>query len=81
MDCVIYKGSKKADTYLFVRKKDDFSEVPQTLLDMLGELEFVMDLGLHPERTLSQSDPEEVRNMLKEQGYFLQMPPPRPELQ
>lgn len=75
MDCAIYKGRKKQDAYLFVLNKDDFSAVPPSLLAMLGELEWVMDLTLSTERALAQSDPAEVRRLLMEQGYYLQLPP------
>ena len=80
MDCVIYKGSKKQDAYLFVVRQDDLSRVPQALLDMLGKLELVMELNLDPERKLAQSDPAEIIGRLETQGYYLQLPPPRPEL-
>ena len=55
-------------------------DVPPALLEHLGEREFVMQLNLSPERTLAQADPDEVRNSLAEQGYYLQMPPPTSEL-
>ncbi len=75
MNCVIYKGSKKYDTYLYVEHEDDFSRVPNALLEMLGSLEKVMALELTASRTLAQADPEQVRRLLSEQGYFLQTPP------
>lgn len=75
MNCVIYKGNKKYDTYLYVEREDDFSRVPGALLEMLGSLEKVMALELKAGRTLAQADPEQVRRLLTEQGYFLQTPP------
>lgn len=75
MRCVIYKGRKKADTYLYVEAEGDLASVPQALLDLLGALEPVMSLELTPERTLARADVEEVRARLREQGYYLQMPP------
>ncbi len=77
MKCVIYKGSRKADTYLYIEHEDDFSSVPEALLNMLGRLERVMALELVAGRTLAQADPEQVRQLLREQGYYLQMPPPQ----
>ncbi|MFP5507188.1 MAG: YcgL domain-containing protein [Gammaproteobacteria bacterium] len=76
MKCVIYKGSRKQDTYLYIEREDDFARVPEALLDMLGNLQRVMALELTPERSLAQADPEQVRRLLREQGYYLQMPPP-----
>ena len=75
MQCVIYKGRRKADTYLYVERVADFSRVPAALLELLGELELVLQLTLSPERQLAQADVEQVRRQLREQGYFLQMPP------
>jgi uncharacterized protein YcgL (UPF0745 family) len=75
MHCAIYKGPKKVDHYLYVEEEDNFERVPQALLDLLGPLELVITLELGPERKLAQADADEVRNALKDQGYFLQMPP------
>lgn len=77
MKCVIYKGRRRADTYLYIEREDDFSRVPEALLGMLGRLERVMELELTPGRALAQADPEQVRRLLREQGYYLQMPPPQ----
>lgn len=77
MHCAIYKGPKKIDHYLYVEQTDDFSRVPQALLDFLGELQLIMTLELGPERKLAQADAKQVRQALREQGYYLQMPPPR----
>lgn len=75
MQCAIYKGDRKADTYLYVECEDDFSRVPDSLLQLLGNLELVMTLELHPGRTLARADPEQVREHLRSQGFYLQMPP------
>ena len=75
MQCTIYKGPKKIDHYLYVEREDDFSRVPQALLELLGTLELVMTLELGTERKLAQADIEEVRQALQDQGYFFQMPP------
>lgn len=75
MHCAIYKGPKKIDHYLYVEREDDFSRVPQALLDLLGKLELIITLELGPERRLAQADIEEVRQALYERGYFFQMPP------
>lgn len=79
MHCVIYKGNKKIDHYLYVESKDDFSRVPDALMKMLGKLELVMSLELSPDRTLAQVDINQVRHSLRDQGYFFQMPPQHTE--
>ncbi|MFN2339010.1 MAG: YcgL domain-containing protein [Gammaproteobacteria bacterium] len=75
MQCVIYKGRKKADTYLYLEREGDFSRVPPALLALLGPLEPVLTLELGPQRTLARADVDQVRAQLREQGYYLQMPP------
>ena len=77
MHCAIYKGPKKIDHFLYVENEGDFSRVPQALLDVLGQLQLIMTLELGPERALAQADAEQVRTALREQGYYLQMPPRR----
>jgi len=75
MLCVIYKGTRKVDSYLYITEKDDFSKVPDALLNMLGELEHVMALDLACRDKLAYADLHEVKRLLGEQGYYLQMPP------
>ncbi len=75
MQCTIYKGNKKIDHYLYIEKEDDFSRVPQALLDMLGCLELILSLELSTQRQLAQADVSDVMRQLAEQGYYFQMPP------
>lgn len=71
----IYKSLKKADTYIYIEEKDNFQNVPESLLAMLGPLEFVMQLELDENRQLAQADVRQVKQQLKEQGFYLQLPP------
>ena len=73
MYCAIYKSAKKLDTYLYMATKDDFSRVPEALLNILGKLIYVFDLELTPERNLAREDVNEVIRHLNEQGWHLQM--------
>lgn len=73
--CVIYKGSRKEHTYIYINEKDKFDDVPEVLLNSLGRLEFVMELELYPERKLAQADAREVIEKLEQQGFYLQIPP------
>ncbi len=73
--CYIYKGSREPDTYLFMEKEDDCSMVPDELLSMLGKLELVMELELTQERRLARADVSTVLKSIKDQGYYLQLPP------
>ena len=78
MECVIYKGSRKPNIYLFIEREADFSRIPAALLDALGTVEMVMSLELVPGRTLAGADPVTVRQQLRDTGYYLQLPPADP---
>ncbi|PMH41887.1 hypothetical protein BCU68_14945 [Vibrio sp. 10N.286.49.B3] len=75
MLCSIYKSSKKEGAYLYISKKDDFSKVPEALMQMFGKPNFVMVIKMEG-RTLAQVDIEKVKASLAEEGFFLQLPPP-----
>ncbi|NOQ34538.1 MAG: hypothetical protein GQ569_01410 [Methylococcaceae bacterium] len=74
MQCFVYKSLKKEELYLYTLKKDDFSELPEALLKGFGELAFVMELELTPERKLAREDNKKVLASLVEKGFFVQMP-------
>ncbi|MEQ4509872.1 MAG: YcgL domain-containing protein [Dickeya sp.] len=76
MYCVIYRSSKREQTYLYVEKKDDFSRVPAELMKSFGLPHLVMLLPLDGSKKLASADIEKVKQMLKEQGFYLQLPPP-----
>lgn len=79
MKTFIYKSTKKDELYLYITKKDDFSDVPQSLYDSMGkEPVFVMELELSPERRLAREDVRTVMKNLESQGFHIQMPP-KPE--
>lgn len=73
--CAIYKCSRKEHTYIYINEKDKFDDIPEVLLKTLGNLSFVMELDLYPEKNLAQADAAEVIEKLKEQGFYLQLPP------
>ncbi len=79
MICSIYKSPKKEGAYLYIIKKDDFSDVPETLMQTFGLPRFVMVLKLDG-RKLAQVNVEKVKQSLVSDGYFLQLPPPTVDL-
>ena len=44
-------------------------------MNTLGNLSFVMELELYPEKYLAQADAAEVIEKLNKQGFYLQLPP------
>lgn len=75
MQAYVYKSQRRADTYVFLAARDDFSRVPDSLLAQLGQLRFIVEFALTPDRRLAQSDPEIVRANLVEKGFHVQFPP------
>ncbi|MDX6040183.1 YcgL domain-containing protein [Scandinavium lactucae] len=76
MFCVIYKSTRRDQTYLYVEKKDDFSRVPEELMKSFGQPQLAMILPLDGRKQLANASLDKVKQALTEQGYYLQMPPP-----
>jgi len=80
MNCFVYRSNLQSGMYLYLEKKDDFSNVPDSLMQLLGDMEFSFEFNLSVERKLVKAEAEEVLRIMSENGYFLQMPPPKSEL-
>ncbi|ELR67367.1 Protein YcgL [Photobacterium marinum] len=76
MFCAIYKSPKKENTYLYINNKDDFSQVPKSLMATFGTPQFVMVLNLDNGRKLALADVDKVKDALATAGFYLQVPPP-----
>lgn len=75
MHCFVYASTRKADTYVWLVRHDDFSVLPESLALMLGDLRFVLEVELDPQRKLPKEDTATVLKNLQEQGWHLQLPP------
>jgi len=75
MQCWIYKGKKRAETYLYLGAQDDTDSVPDDLLKAMGPLELVMELDLSGPKHLARANPKEVSEQIQARGYYLQLPP------
>lgn len=75
MPCFVYASARKPDTYLWLARRDDFSELPESLVLLLGELRFVLEVHLDAQRRLPHEDAEVVLDHLRTQGWHLQLPP------
>jgi uncharacterized protein YcgL (UPF0745 family) len=71
----IYRGSRRAETYLYLPAPERFEDVPAALLEALGRLELVMELELHHGRRLAKESVDAVLRNVRERGYHLQLPP------
>ncbi|HDL3294255.1 TPA: YcgL domain-containing protein, partial [Mannheimia haemolytica] len=50
--CAIYRSKAKEGMYLYVPKRDQFEQVPETLRQLFGKPEFVMMFNLTGEKPL-----------------------------
>jgi hypothetical protein len=75
MQAYVYKSLRKADTYIYLAVRDDFTRLPELLRTQLGQLQFVMELAVTPERRLAREDAATVRENLAARGFHLQFPP------
>lgn len=75
MHCYVYKSSSKAGTYVYFRERDATHVLPPELALALGELVFVMELELTPQRRLARLDVATLRAALSERGFHIQLPP------
>jgi uncharacterized protein YcgL (UPF0745 family) len=80
MLCTIYKSPKKAETYLFIKQRDDFSSVPSALMLMFGTPTLVTVMNLANKEKLALADINKVKESLNKEGYYLQLPPPKENL-
>lgn len=80
MLCQVYRSPRRVEMYLYVEKTEGLARVPAELLQRFGEPEAIMLVHLDGERRLARADADEVRQMIAEQGYYLQMPPTLAEL-
>jgi len=71
--CFIYRSEHKADTYLYLLEKDDFSQVPIELMTVFGVPEFSFQFELTPQRSLAKEDSTVVYENLRQQGFHLQI--------
>lgn len=75
MQTYVYKSLRKESTYVYLRTRDDFAVIPGAVRAPLGELVFVLEVALTPDRKLAQADPAVVRANLAAHGFHLQFPP------
>ncbi|MAR92876.1 MAG: YcgL domain-containing protein [Pseudomonadota bacterium] len=75
MLCSVYRSPLQEGMYLYVPKNEPFAEVPESLLQRFGTPGHVLDLTLTPEQKLARADARQVLLSIRQQGYYLQLPP------
>lgn len=76
MECIVYKSTRRADTYVYVLDPQALEQLPPELKQSLGTLAEALRFELTPERKLARIDVEVLRKNLKEIGFHIQFPPP-----
>lgn len=74
MECQIYKGKRKQEHYLFMPAESSLEDIPEHILEMLGEIQHVMNIDITPATHLAQSKPEAILEMIEEKGFYIQLP-------
>lgn len=70
----VFRSGKKDDTYIYVRRGQDWEALPEPLREVFGNPVHAMDLVLTPERKLARTTGKVVLDALEQQDFYLQMP-------
>ena len=77
--CSIYRSPKREGMYLYVRRDQDLRELPEALMKVFGAPAHSMDILLSEDKKLARVEAANVMAQIRQQGFFLQMPPPETE--
>ncbi len=75
MLCKIYRSERQQGAYLYTTLEQGLEPVPGLLLTKLGDLTEAMSILLEPGRKLANANIETVMTALRDDGFYLQMPP------
>lgn len=71
----IYRSSQKEGMYLYLEEGASLEQLPEILRKQFLRSEVAMSLQLSPDKKLARADAEKVLAAIKEQGFYLQLPP------
>ena len=77
LNYIVYRCSRQDEMYLYLRADVEQDTLPEALLKKMGQLTEVMPLSLSANSKLARANPEKVMAALSENGYYLQLPPPK----
>ena len=61
--------------YLYVDHQEDLDRIPEPLMQRFGKPKLAMTLALSLDKKLARADIAKVLEAIREQGYYLQLPP------
>jgi uncharacterized protein YcgL (UPF0745 family) len=73
--CTIYRGNRECEMYIYVKREEGLSRLPEELLARLGTTAEVMTIKLTPERRLARAKASEVLAAIAAKGFYIQLPP------
>lgn len=71
----VFGAARKAGTYLYMPSDMPTDELPEALLQLLGELRVILEIEVSPDRRLARCTGAEVLEGISDKGYYLQIPP------
>lgn len=77
--CEIFKSPKHEGMYIYVKKSEGLTRIPEVLLERFGQPQSAMVILLTPDKKLVRADVAKVRANIEEKGFYLQLPPPKDE--
>ena len=66
LECAVYKSLKKDETYVFIPTAKPLSELPEELMNILGEAEMVMTLNLTPEKKMARGTAADILKSIEQ---------------
>ena len=77
VEVCVYKSESKAETYVYLPVGEDFEALPRAFRDQFGVASAFLNFWLDENKVLAQAEAENVLTALREQGFYLQLPPPK----
>jgi uncharacterized protein YcgL (UPF0745 family) len=74
MRTYVYRCSKKPDMYIYLAKKDNFSKLPEGIVNSLGIIEFSMELEVTTDTKLARENSGTIIENLASCGFHIQLP-------
>ncbi|MBB1487064.1 YcgL domain-containing protein [Oceanospirillum sp. D5] len=65
--------------YLYVDKMEGLKRVPEQLQEIFGTPQAVMTMVVTEEKKLARADAADIMKAIRENGFYLQMPPAKEE--
>ena len=72
----VYRSPKKAQTYVYLPSDQDYDSLPEAFIEQFGDGALFLTFELDESKKLARVEAKTVLAALRNQGFFLQLPPP-----